>query len=306
MKNTQLQRDYIMNNAELYMFVSNLCSTMKRDLDDFAEFSITIDKINQLYAQAREFSKIPTDIEALGDIMVAVENKNIIRESVIDVIRMMVIRVQFRWTSDSTKVSRLGVGSMMNLPDTDLLQLARNVHTKMLEYLPDLSGQGLTQAMLDNLNILNNNFELAINEKDDAKTARQDLTAERISKGNALYRLTASYCDLGKRLYAKTNPAKYDDYLLYPGTRSPMPKIPVNIIYDAVNSVIRWDETPNATSYQVVARLNNDKSKWKSIYKGIKNFAEFKPAPGEWLLKIRARNAGGYGKWSEEFTIKKL
>jgi hypothetical protein len=300
MSSVKLQRQYIMNDAELYSFISILCNYIKRDMVDFAEFGVTESSVDNLYALARDFSLIYSDSSFRGDILMTIEERNKIRESVNEQIRKMVLRVQFRWNSDSTKLSRLGVGSLTNLTDGDVLLLARNVHSKMCEYLPDLLGQGLTLEILDDFSDLNDSFELAVKQKDDAKTQRLDLTAERITKGNELYRLAAAYCDLGKRLYAKKDSAKYNNYLLYPGIRSPIPKIPQNVVFDASSRLIKWDETLNATSYQAVSKLNNPKSKWKTIYKGESIFAEFKFVPGDWLIKIRARNSRGYGDWSDE------
>ncbi len=44
---------------------------------------------------------------------------------------------------------------------------------------------------------------------------RVNKTAERISKRNALFKIVSNYCSIGKTLYGKNDPAKYNDYMIY-------------------------------------------------------------------------------------------
>lgn len=215
MTNNDVRRNYNITDADLCMFVSNFCNIATRDLIDFENFGLNIAKIDNLRALGDEFERFPSDAVFVGDIMIATENKKALRERVLETIRNMAIRVEAKWGTDSAKYRRLDLKAPSKLPEDSLLVATRDVHSKMTEYLGDLGDLGLTQQMLDDFEDLNEQFELSMNMQADALAARDTKTVERIQKGNELYNLVSMYCEIGKRIYANTNSAKYNDYVIY-------------------------------------------------------------------------------------------
>ena len=214
MDSNQAIRNYRISDAELCMFVSNLCNTLTRDLPEFESFGLTAEKIAELKALGDSFEIFPPDISFVGDIMIATEEKNILRNQILDTIRTMAMRVKLRWGADSGNYKRLNLQNPTLLTDDLLLVTAMNIYSKMTEYLPDLLSQGLTEAMLDDYNILNSQFENSLNILQDAIVQREEKTKERIEKANELYKFTANYCNIGKLIFRKKNPAKYRTYII--------------------------------------------------------------------------------------------
>ena len=146
-----IKRNYIMSDAELCMFTSNLCNTMTRDLADLADFGITAPKIAALKALGDAFEVLPSDEVLLAYVIAATEAKTAKAESVKETIRNMVTRCQIKWGADSWQEKSLAVKGMNNFTDDSLLVAARRVHTQMTAFLPDLADTGLTEAMLDDM-----------------------------------------------------------------------------------------------------------------------------------------------------------
>jgi hypothetical protein len=215
MGSNSLQRKYNMTDTELFDFVSILCQDISRNLSDFEPYGINAASVSHLLSLVTAFTDIFPDDFYLVDVIEATESKNNIRETLLNIIRSMNLRVEMKWGRDSSQNQRLISSSVLNLADAELLQTAIYVHSKMTEYLPDLLGQGLTQIMLDEFAELNENFALAMNNKADKITDRVNKTAERITKGNEMFDLAATYCNIGKRIYANKSYSNYKNFLIY-------------------------------------------------------------------------------------------
>ena len=291
------KRNYNMTDAELCMFTSNLCNTMTRDLTDLADFGITAPKIAALKALGDAFEILPSDEVLVAYVIAATETKSAKAELVKEAIRNMVTRCQIKWGADSWQEKSLGVKGMNSYTDDSLLMAGRRVHTQMTAFLPDLADTGLTQAMLDDMEDLNDEFEVAKNSQNTKVSERDSSTEERIIKGNEIYSLDAIYCEIGKRVYAKSDPAKYNDYIIYTAASPGSLTAPVNFAFDPIIYDLTWDAVENATSYEVQSSTDGT------------NFTEYWTGPGTdctleeipsvlTYYRVRARNAGGYGPFS--------
>ena len=212
-------RKYRLTDSDLNMKVSYLILLLEKDMSDLAVFGLNQDKINELKALYNQFNNFLTDIELKGDAMVATEEKNAILELVKEEIRRMTLRCRMKWGVNSTEEKSLNVTGFGNFSDENLLFASRRVHSQMSIYLPDLIEFGLTQTVLDNFENLNVSFENALNNQKDAINSRLKGTEDRIKLGNELFKLIATYCEMGKRFYEKSNWAKYEQYVIYPQSK---------------------------------------------------------------------------------------
>ena len=300
------KRNYNMTDAELCMYVSNLCNFLTRDLADLEQFGLTSDKIESFKELGDEFEVFPTDGTLIGDVMITTEDKNALRERVLSEIKAMAFRVESKWGANSARYKRLDLSTPSSLTDDSLLVTARTIQIKMTDYLDDLSEFGLTQDMLDAFAELNEDFERAKNAQSDAVALRDEKTLERITRGNELYALVTRYTGFGKLLYEKTNSAKYNDYLIYSsgsggssggGTNPNAPAAPTNFRYDYAERMIRWNSVSGATSYFLESSMNN--VDWEEIYQG--DATEYNT--GEMLaehtyLRIRSHSINGYSPYA--------
>lgn len=215
MENNSNRRNYKITDADLCMFTSNLCITLERDIDSLSSFGLNLSKISELKALGDAFEVFQPDIFYQGDVMIATEDKNALRNRVLDTIRSLALRVEIKWGANSTNYRRLEIANLSRLSDDLLLVTSINVHIKMTDYLPNLSDFALTQTMLDEYEDLNTQFKNALNAQADAKVIRENKKVERIAKGNEIYALVNAYCNFGKQTFEKTSPARYNDYIIY-------------------------------------------------------------------------------------------
>jgi hypothetical protein len=295
------KRNYNMTDAELCMFTSNLCITLQRDILSLAPFGISLAKINSLKAIGDAFEVFPSDEVLVAYIIGTTEAKNAKAEEVKESIRNMIMRCQMKWGNGSWQERALTVTGMSEFTDEQLLFAAKRVHAQMTEFLPELGDTGLSQDILDDMADLNQAFEDAKNTQVSKIAERDKKARERIANGNEIYSYVSSYCDIGKRVFEKTDPAAYNAYIIYT-TQSPGSLIaPVNLSYNAAAKVISWSVVINATSYQVMHKATGPIENWAVIYSGSDTTHYRTDSAGNWAVKVRARNDGGFGDWSSVF-----
>ncbi len=224
----RIYRTYNMSDAALCMFTSNFCNTLTEDISELTPFGINEQKIAELEALGNEFEVFLDDVVYIAYIFGENDNKNKLRSSLLEMLRSMNLRAEMKWGKKSTNYKRLAASSLTVLNDNHLLVKARDVHSFMTEFLTELEEFGLTQTLLDDLNNLNLQFEHSFKSIADAKKNREDKTYERISKGNEIYKLISMYCEIGKKVFARKNPARYKQYVLY-GTKKPKKRSNISI-----------------------------------------------------------------------------
>lgn len=300
MTDLSIKRNYSLTDGELATFVSNFIGILNRDLDDLSTFGLNEDKINDLKNKGDDFEMLPSDEYAAGMQAIATENKNNLLSILKDKTYQMAWRVEAKWGINSTQYKMLGVTGLHNQPEDTILRLSRNVSRCMEMFLSDLEEFGLTQDIIDDYNVNINDVEVAKNNQNDAMIQRDAATQERIVAGNELYKIVVSYCEIGKRLYAKTNPAKYNDYIIYTNVNPGPVNAPKNFKYAYDTWKFTWDAMDNATSYQL--QSSSDNVNWIDAYDGPDNFYVLSDQAIEHTYwRVRARNAGGFSDFS--FTV---
>ena len=87
------------------------------------------------------------------------------------------------------------------------------------------------------------------------------------------------------------------DYSGSGSTPTPVPAAPTNLLYHSEVPSITWDAVVGATSYEVQHKEDSD-TEWNIIYTGTDTNLLHSDPPGEYNVRIRARNAGGFGEFS--------
>ncbi len=303
----ELERDYNMTDADLCMFASNLVEFMNRDEFEFADYGVDAGDISDFQTLGNEFEVFPTDEEFKADVSIATEDKDAIIESLQIGIRKITTRAENKWGADSARYKKFGVIGMNKMNDRYLLVCARRVVHVGTGFLADLSSEGLTQQMLDDLETLSEEFENSMNALKDAIAERDIKTEERRSAGNNLYSFVAKYCNYGKRIWEDVSHAKYNDYVIYSaGTGGGTPSVPPAVpeLNYSSPAGFSWDAVATATSYQLVYHAVED-TEWIELYSGEmpEDPVPFDPGNGVWVARLRARNAAGYGDWSSEINV---
>lgn len=215
------ERDYKFSDGELKHKADSIASNVTRDMDAFNTRGVTADTISQFQENIALFDNMPDEVEVQGDASIATELKNAQAEALrvhIRTIRTMAGNV---WHKDSAIYRSFGFEGMDEMNDERLYRLGKRVTRVATARLTDLSGQGLTATMIDNLLINCTDFDTAIDNQEAAESNRDIKTQARIESGNLVYKDLVRLCNTGKDLWAATNEAKYNDYVIYDTPGSP-------------------------------------------------------------------------------------
>ena len=248
-------RDYHISDSQLALFADSLVTFMTRDSAEFAARGVDAAAITALGAKEDEFEAFPSDEDYKGLMIIATQAKDAAREVLEVAIRNVSDRALLKWGASSGQYRRFDVKNLSNRKDKDLHFVARNVGRIGEDYLSDLADEGLTQAMLDDLDAKTEDYEDKLRAVLDAIANRDEKTEGRVALGNQLYALVSKYCETGKVIWKETSEAKYNDYVIYPTVHSGLSK-PQNVAasYDPLsppNITLSWDAVSGATSYDV-------------------------------------------------------
>ena len=295
MATSDFQRNYNFTDSELCTFTADLCSVMTRDILLLTPYGITALKISDLEDLKSDFEALHSDDYYVGKIMTATQNKVAKLDIVKEIIRNMSMRVIMKWGENSGQYRSLGITGMNKFTEDKLLNIARDIHTDLTEMLTDLASVGLIQSMLDDFDTAITDLQTARKAQKDAVNLRDTQTENRITKGNELYALVSLYCELGKRVFAVSSPARYNDYIIYSGSApTPLPA-PTGIIFILSNMTLRWDNITGATSY--IAQISTDGGvNFEEVYTGSENHFIYEPTvDGTVTARIIGNNENGHG-----------
>ena len=102
-------RNYLMPDADLMMFVSNLVQTMTRDATELADFGVLVANITALETLGNAFEVFPPDTFYLGDVGIATADKDAKREALLQATRKITNRGLVKWGQNSAQYRKFGV-----------------------------------------------------------------------------------------------------------------------------------------------------------------------------------------------------
>lgn len=188
---------------------------MHRDLTEFEKFGVTKNSLQALDAMITEFEAIPTDEELLGDQVIATQEKDAQAEKVKGILGSLMTRAENKFGRESGQYRKFGVWDISPLDGGKLIYTATRAIRVATGYLPELRSEGLTQAMLTDFDAQVKTLSTKLAVQEDAISDRDIASENRTEKANAIYKLLVKYCETGKRIWASTNEAKYNDYVIY-------------------------------------------------------------------------------------------
>ena len=297
MDQDQIMRDYRITDSELTVFSQQLCGYITRDISEFTDYGVTAANVTALKALGDAFEYFPIDSEFKQDVTLAVEAKDTLREEVQKMVRSMALRVELKWGKNSAQYRNLEIADLSKLGDDAYLTRARAVYTRMNKHKADYAAEGLTAEMLTAMETKLEALDQAIYDANEKLTERKLKSIERIQKGNEIYGLVARYCEIGKRIWDGVNSVKFENYVIYAASAGPL-KPPTGLKYLIEQNTAVWDAVENATSYEL--EYSPDGEKWSEAYGGADNMVHYFPPQEGWAyFRCRARNANGYGEFSE-------
>ena len=215
MKKNELKPDYNMSYSDLMQLGDEAVILANRDATELAVYGLTPAKISLLQLKTQELKDMRTDEELLAKVSIATVGKNDFADQVSNAVRSIMVRVKIEFSEKSPEYNSFGVKSLDKLTDNDLYRCAKRVIREATEYLPQLSGRGLTQGEIDDLENTAQTFDDKIDLKDTAIKNRDIATEQRIKLSNELYKLITEVFEYGKDWWYSREEAKYNDYIIY-------------------------------------------------------------------------------------------
>ena len=189
-----------------------------------------------------------------------------------------------------------------------LLQLADGI-VEMHERLKD-EGDPLVlpDAMIDNMDALVEEVKAKENaaqdEFEDAKTATRDLRALFDADSKKL----ALLYDWAVAMWGADDPRMLEIGFVQRfsqggGGGGEVPAAPEEFAMAWLDPSLKftWAEIEGATSYQLAFSVDGDA--WEELYSGEEPLFEYEPPEGLRFYRVRARNASGYGEWSDQLEF---
>ena len=215
MKKKEVVRAYNFSDGKLITTSNEKIAYIRRDEAEFVGYGITNVMVDELENQVNNFSDTATDVEMVEDQSEVTTAKDVVADKLRESIRGVMNRVVLKYDVHSAKYRKFGTETLSRQSDAQLLVIAARVVRVGTEMLADLAANGLTSAMLDNVKNLRDKLEDELISLK-LKVADRDIEQEsRVEAGNAIYATLIKYTNTGQSIWATTNVAKYNDYVVY-------------------------------------------------------------------------------------------
>ncbi len=223
-KKLSINRDYNFSDAELKKNSDSIINCVQRDMEQFVLRGVTNQKVEEIQAMVNDFADLPTDVELIGIMASATLNKDTIAENIRTKLRSVRTMAQNVHGAKSPMYRSFGFEGMVGMSDDKLYLHGKRVIREATVQMAQLAAEGLTAALLTALQALLNDFENGLHVKQQAEKARDVQTQMRIDAGNALYREIMRLGNTGKDIWASTNEALYNDYVIYTSPSASKPE----------------------------------------------------------------------------------
>lgn len=304
------KRDYTLEDNELWTKVSEVVIAMERDEAEFTARGVPSTDRVDFAEQGDTFEVFPTDTQLQALVSMAVNAKNIEKEKTEKLVQEVSGYVQQKFKLNSPEYTYLGIRGYSNLKEGLQLTAARSCVTGAELFLADLTPLGLTQVKIDELKAAIQLYEDKRSLVAQREMERDNKTRERIEAGNALYAKLVEYCEIGKLIWENTNPAFYEDYVIYKTVHHGLSKVQgFAAVQNGPNAFdLTWDPVVGADNYEVEfaqATTGQPQGPWQPHSSPLTPNDTFPVSPGfSYWLRVRARNnAGLTGGWSDTVIV---
>ena len=215
MKKQTSNRKYNFPDADLYVQCVERIKYAHRDIQQFTTYSYDIERLKKFKAMCVKFRALPDDDELVGDQMLVTEKKNTASEKLKNAIRSIMTKVSIKYSNRSGRYRKFGTAKMGDMADAQLVFCGRRVARVARQQIDFLSDVGINENAIGRVMEACKNFENAINIQQD-KVADRDISVERrVEQGNKLYDELIIVCNIGKDIWAESDPVKYENYTIY-------------------------------------------------------------------------------------------
>ena len=215
MKKQPGHRQYNFPDADLYVMCKESIKNAHRDIKEFESYGYDKGRLKGFLNNCEKFRKLPDDDEMVGDQMIVTEKKYEAVEKLKTAIRSIMTRVAIKYGNRSGRYRKFGTAKMGDMTDAQLLFCGRRVARVAYAQIDFLDDVGINEKNITRVTDACKRFENALNIQQD-KVADRDISVEhRIVQGNKIYQELIVLCNIGKDIWADSDPVKYEQYTIY-------------------------------------------------------------------------------------------
>lgn len=215
MKKQATHRMYNVPDAELYVQCMERIRYAYRDIDRFVPYSYDLERLRAFGALCERFNAMPDDDEMVGDQMLMTEKKDDAAERLKTAIRSLMTRVEIKFNNRSGRYRKFGTAKMGDMSDAQLLFCGRRVARVARQQMDFLADTGMNETIIQRVTDACRDFETALNIQQDRIADRDIAVENRTEQGNKMYQELVVLCNIGKDIWADTDPVKYENYCIY-------------------------------------------------------------------------------------------
>ena len=212
MKNFEQKAKFQFSYEELYQKSYALISLMERDLVEFEKLNLGNEQLVAFQVKVESYNNILYDEELLNEVMLRTKAKQMLAESLREVIKSIAFKAELRWGRQDVKFRPFNKGSISKMKDLELSNYARLVARMAEKFLPELKSVGLTFEEIEDLSELQELFVVSMDRIYIAQTERDIATQERVIQANVLYDNFRRIRMIGKMIWETRDEARYNDY----------------------------------------------------------------------------------------------
>ena len=215
MRKPKLIRNFNLTDAALKQKADEMINLLDRDFVEFAERGYNAAAKSQFIEKRDAITSFLPDEILEAEKILATEKKEATRSALEKTMRTILNMAANYFGSQSAKYRAFGSRNLTRQREFDLARNYKIMVFKATQNLAEMTEEGLTQTLIDRLQLQGETFNQALDEVVQAIINRDIATEKRIEALNALYRLVAKYAGIGKDIFYETNEAKYNDYVIY-------------------------------------------------------------------------------------------
>ncbi len=215
MKKKEVTRTFKFSDAVLITKTREKIAFIRRDIVEFEKFGVSPANVLDLENKVNVFADNATDVESLSNQTEVTTAKDAKAEVLRVAIRDIMARAELKFGVSSAKYRKFGADALSRQTDAELAMTGKRVVRVGNILLAELADKGLTPALLAALQTITHDFEVLVIDTR-IKVGERDIQQEaRVEIANAIYSILVSYTNTGQSIWATSNVAKYNDYIVY-------------------------------------------------------------------------------------------
>ena len=225
MKKSIVTRTYNLTDAVLKQKADEYLNLLDRDNTEFSARGYNAGKKTEFEKARKNVDTFPSDETLDAQKIGLTADKDAARSTLEKRMRTIFNMAANAFGTQSAIYRSFGNADISRMPDAELARTYKIMVTAATQNLNDLTDEGLSQQMIDDVSTQGVAFDDSIDEVARGISDRDVATEGRVETLNKLYALLVKYAGIGQDIFYEENEAKYNDYVIY-DTPSGLPTEP--------------------------------------------------------------------------------